>query len=116
MRLGLPIFIPRGKFTDHDAFGFLRLLIDIWKSMVSGAPIDDQREMRSGGRLGGEVKAEQEAQSSSVIDNGPRPPVDSDEEEDPNDYVPRPEAHKSEAPATEAGYEFDVSDYGSDSD
>lgn len=83
--------------------------------MVSGAPIDDQREMRSGGRrVGAEVK--EEAQSSSLVDNGPRPEVDSDDEEDPNDYVPPPEAHKSEAAVTEAGYEFDVSDYGSDSD
>jgi hypothetical protein len=97
---------------------FLRLLIDIWKSMVSGAPIDDQREMRSGlgRRLGVDIKAEQEGQSSSVTDDSLRPPVDSDEEEDPNDYVPRPEAQKTEAPATEVGYDFDVSDYGSDSD
>jgi hypothetical protein len=109
-RLGLFIFIPRGAFTD--AFDFLRLLIDVWKSMVAGVPIDDQRELRSGGRV--EVQAEQEGQSSSV---GPRPPVDSDEEEDPNDYVPRHEAPRSDVPATsETGYDFDVSDYGSNSD
>ena len=42
----------------------LRLLIDIWKSMVADFPIDDQREMRSGDRV--EVKAEQVAESSSV--------------------------------------------------
>ena len=76
--------------------------------MVAGFPIDDQREMRSGGRA--EVKAGQEAESSSV---GARPPVDSDEEEDPNDYVPGHEAPTSEAPAAENGYDFDVSDYGS---
>jgi len=85
--------------------------------MVSGAPIDDQREMRSGGRrLGVEIKAAQETQSSSATDDSLRPPVDSDEEEDPNDYVPHPDAPKTEAPATEVGYDFDVSDYGSDSD
>jgi hypothetical protein len=93
------------------------LLIDIWKSMVAGLPIDDQREMRSGSRTE-VVKGEREAQqSSSDVDAVPRPSMDSDNEEDPNDYAPQPAAQNQvEAPAAQGGYDFDESDYGSDSD
>ena len=82
--------------------------------MLSGVPIDGQRETRSRGRT--EIEAKQEAQSSSVAGDGARISVDSDDEEDPNDYIPRPEVQRSEAQATEINYDFDVSDYGSDSD
>jgi len=82
--------------------------------MVSGVPIDDQRETRSGGRT--EIKAKQEAQSSSVASDGAQISVDSDDEEDPNDYVPRPEVQKPEVQTTDINYDFDASDYGSDSD
>ena len=82
--------------------------------MVSGVPIDDQRELRSGGRT--EIKAKQDAQSSLVAGDGARISVDPDDEEDPNDYVPRLEVQRSEARETEIGYDLYVSDYGSDSD
>jgi len=85
--------------------------------MVAGPPIDDQREMRSRGRT--EVKSEGDAQQSPLVADEavPRPSYDSDDEEDPNDYAPQPEAQKQvEATAVRGGYDFDESDYGSDSD
>jgi hypothetical protein len=104
-------YISPGNLSD--ALNRLSLLIDIWRSMVAGPPIDDQREMRSGGRT--EVKDEQEPQSPSVADAIHRPSMDSEDEEDPNDYMPQPEAQRR-VEAARDGYGFDESDYGSDSD
>jgi hypothetical protein len=60
------------------------MLVEIWRSMISGSTIDDQRAFR--GALSVPVKSESAKAKGSV---GP-PTGDSDEERDPNDIVQNP--------------------------
>ncbi|KAF9486423.1 hypothetical protein BDN70DRAFT_11521 [Pholiota conissans] len=107
------------------------LLIDIWRSMISGPPIDDQRDLRMGGRTApnsapaGPTPGPSTAPSSSGTphqQSGADGSESEDSEEDPNAYhdriLNRRQAQRaSEAPQKIAGYvDLDESDYGSDSD
>jgi hypothetical protein len=57
------------------------MLIDIWRSMISGSPIDDQRAFRA--TL---IPLKLESVEAKVYAKPP-PAGDSDEERDPNDIV-----------------------------
>ena len=81
--------------------GFVRLIIELWRSMISGPPIDEQRALRE--RTRGE--------DDDDGGDGDAPGGD-DSDRDPNDIV------QNGGPSTSAAVgPYDDSDYGeSDSD
>lgn len=89
-------------------------IIDIWRSMVAGVSIDEQRAQR-------EVNVNQpsptETKSGPSVDAGPSSlgGDDSDDDRDPNDIIVRNPGPS--APATGGAYSnLDESDYESQSD
>jgi hypothetical protein len=77
------------------------MLIEIWRSMISGSTVDDQRTFR--GALSVPLKSESADTKVSV-----KPPSgDSDEERDPNDIVQNPN------PISSFADDPDSDDYGS---
>lgn len=58
-------------------------MVDIWKSMVSGPPIDDQKAMRE--VISQTVSGKEEPPKASSDAQTLRDPDDSDDERDPND-------------------------------
>lgn len=77
------------------ARSFLSTIIDIWKSLVSGLPIDEQKLMRAAKSQ--TVLKEDEPPSASSEAQALRDPDDSDDERDPNDapFVSMPAASGS---------------------
>jgi hypothetical protein len=74
-------------------------IIDIWRSMVEGPAIDEQRALRSAAQL-------QPSTGPSQIPSAPR---DSDDERDPNEII--------QIPSTAQTREYDdESDYGDSDD
>jgi hypothetical protein len=87
---------------------FSRLIIDVWRSMVSGVPIDEQRAQREVGvsqpPLEPKVDPSADAGPSSLGGGD-----DSDDERDPNDIQVSP---GKSVPTTEGAYSnLDESDY-----
>ncbi|KDR72945.1 hypothetical protein GALMADRAFT_252303 [Galerina marginata CBS 339.88] len=93
------------------------LMIDIWKSMVSGPPIDEQRKV-----IGEQQKLRAEGGGQGVHATPGAGPsnsaplvVDSDDEQDPNDVVAQP--HNAQpASAGQDPYNFNESDHESASE
>ncbi|KAF8203864.1 hypothetical protein BJ912DRAFT_941248 [Pholiota molesta] len=124
-RLELPV--EDGWCAGNEA----PLLIDIWRSMISGPPIDDQRDLRTG-----VAAPETEAQVNPTPGPLTAPSSDGpiqqqsgggsdseDSEADPNAYFDqtrnqnqRPAQKAPEAPKAVAYGDWDQSDYGSDSE
>ena len=63
----------------------LSIMVDIWKSLVSGPPIDDQKAIRAA--ITQTVSNEEELPSASSDAQALWNPDDSDDERDPNDVL-----------------------------
>ncbi|PPQ67779.1 hypothetical protein CVT25_009083, partial [Psilocybe cyanescens] len=86
------------------------VIIKIWKDMVTGLAIDEQRQLRSeASSYEGHASAAQNSGPSDV----PVTPldVDSDDEQDPNDIVAQPAPNSMAKQAQQMSFE-DESDYG----
>lgn len=99
--------------TTFPPYSFI---IDIWRSMVSGVPIDEQRTQRTVGVNQPPSEHPSTDASFSCIGGGGGDGDDSDDERDPNDIITR-NPGPVVAPATGGAYSnLDESDFESLSD
>lgn len=90
------------------------MAIDIWKELISGPSIDEQRELRIKGAEA--VPAGSNSAGTSNVTSHPAE-EDSEEEQDPNEYVaPTGGASSKPAQAQRRTTFSDESDYGDDDD
>ncbi|KAF8906976.1 hypothetical protein CPB84DRAFT_1769105 [Gymnopilus junonius] len=89
------------------------LLIDIWKSMVSGLSIDEQRRKRAGSQAS--LPHTQMPGPSTAQTHLPSASSGSDDEQDPNDIVAQPQAAQRSTSNSGPGDNWDESDYDTNS-
>ncbi|KJA16619.1 hypothetical protein HYPSUDRAFT_47237 [Hypholoma sublateritium FD-334 SS-4] len=92
------------------------LLIDIWRSMVAGAAIDEQRQQRQPIRDPAAGPSESLPGDAPEINEGAPEDEDSDEERDPNVSVVQAQIANKPGQVPEPVDILDVSDYGDSSD
>lgn len=93
-----------------------RLLIDIWRTMVAGAAIDEQRQQRQPIRDPAAGPSESLPGDAPEINEDIPEDDDSDEERDPNVTVVQAQIANKPVQAPEPVDILDVSDYGDSSD
>lgn len=90
----------------------LRLIIDIWRSMVSGLSIDEQRQQRAGTHASSPHPQKTPTPGPSTTQTHlPSAASGSDDEQDPNDMVTQPQITQPSSSTYGPADSWDESDY-----